>query len=256
MKLDAWTLLWQFINLAVLLGLLRWLLFKPLLAVIGKRQAAVAAVTDKAADAARAAQQQIDALAAERQTLEATRTKLLAQAQAQATQLLAAAHDQGAQAAAAALGAARKGLAQERQEAAQALVAQGAELAITLATRLLQQVAGGQGDHVLLDKLLAQVEATPAAARAAWWPAAGEPALTVVSAHAVAEPDRALLAQRLRGLLGDSLALDWAVEPGLLAGAELRFAHGVLALHWAAELAAAQAQMRQMPLAAPVAGAA
>ena len=49
MKLDAWTLLWQVINLVVLLGLLRWLLFKPLLAVIAKRQAAVAAVADQAA---------------------------------------------------------------------------------------------------------------------------------------------------------------------------------------------------------------
>ena len=35
MHLDLWTLALQAINLAVLLALLRWLLYKPLMAVIG-----------------------------------------------------------------------------------------------------------------------------------------------------------------------------------------------------------------------------
>lgn len=258
MKLDAWTLLWQVINLVVLLGLLRWLLFKPLLAVIAKRQAAVAAVADQAAQTASAAQARADALAADREALEARSAQVLADARGQARQLLDAAHDQGAQAAAAALAAARKSLAQERQQAAQALVTQGAALATRLAGRLLQQVAGGQGDQVFLDKLLAEVEATPADARAAWWPAEGPPTLSVVTAHPLPEPERAALAQRLQALLGGALVLDWAVDPALLAGAELRFAHGVLALHWAAELAAAQAQLQQAPApgAAPAVGSA
>ncbi len=42
MHLDLWTLLLQAINLAVLLALLRWLLYKPLMAVIDKRQQRIA----------------------------------------------------------------------------------------------------------------------------------------------------------------------------------------------------------------------
>jgi F-type H+-transporting ATPase subunit b len=247
MKLDAWTLLWQVINLVVLLGLLRWLLFKPLLAVIGKRQAAVAAVAQQAAAAAQAAQQALASATAERAAVESTRAKVLADAQLQARHSLDMAKEEAAASVAGALGAARQRLAQERKDAARELSVQGATLATDLASRLLQQAAGEQADRGFIDKLLAQLEATAPAERAAWWPAEGPPVLTLATAHAVPLAEQTALAQRLRGVLGPELVLTWGVEPALLAGAELRFAHGVLALHWAAELKAARAQMVASP---------
>ena len=66
MHLDGWTLLLQAINLAVLLALLRWLLYKPLMAVIDQRQQRIASELAEAAATRQTVEQERAALATQR----------------------------------------------------------------------------------------------------------------------------------------------------------------------------------------------
>ncbi|MEZ5703229.1 MAG: hypothetical protein R3E42_16625 [Burkholderiaceae bacterium] len=73
MHIDGWTLLLQAINLAVLLVLLRWLLYKPLMAVIDQRQQRVNEALAAAQREREQAEQERQALATQRAQTSASR---------------------------------------------------------------------------------------------------------------------------------------------------------------------------------------
>jgi F-type H+-transporting ATPase subunit b len=246
MQLDIWTLLLQAINLAVLLALLRWALYKPLIDVIDARRKANDEQLAAAAAARAAAEQQADSLAKERAALDASRMQVLAQARKTAAQERDTARQQAKVEADDALAHAAVQIAREREDAAEAMLDEASQLAVSVATRLLTAPPAQRGDAGFVAALLDRLAATPADERAAWFDAAAPGKVTLVSAAALDEATRAHAAERLHALLGADVSLDTQVDPALIRGAELRFAHGVLALHWAAELAAARAQMQHM----------
>jgi len=249
MHLDGWTLLLQTINVLVLLALLRWLFYRPLLAVIdARRQAAdtaLAQTTQARADAERQAQ----ALQAERDALKATRAQWEAQAHQAASAERDAALQQARQAADALLADAQRQITRERQDASHALEDEAATLATALAARLLAITPAGPGDTGFVDALLARIEATAPEARAHWFSLDAPKAATLATARPLDDGTWQRVMSQLARLLGDDVQLTPLVDPALLAGAELRCPHGELALHWAGELAAARAALRQDPTA-------
>jgi len=106
MHIDFWTLLLQACNLVVLLLLLRWLFYRPLLAVIEARRQAVQQTLAEAQARRDQAQTELGALAQQRQAAESA---------AQAT--LQTAREQAEQDSAARLEAARVAVRQCLQEA-------------------------------------------------------------------------------------------------------------------------------------------
>jgi F-type H+-transporting ATPase subunit b len=246
MHIDGWTLLLQAINLLVLLALLHRLFFKPLLRVIDARRAAVQAEMDRADTARREAEQRAQALADQQAAAGQAREALLQAARQEAQAERDAARARARQEADAALEAARRQAAQERREAVATLLDEAGGLATALAARLLAQA--GTGDAGFLDALLSRLQATPEAERAAWFAEAAPRRATLVSAHALDDGLRDRAEHALRAALGEGLQLNLAVDAALIAGVELRLPHGVLALHWAGELAAARVQMQQAAL--------
>ena len=249
MNIDLSTLLLQAINLLVLLALLRWLLYRPLQAVIAARQALVAKELADASDKAAQTEQAASALASQQQALQAEQASVLDAARrdaaAERDQLLASARLE----AKAQLDAARVQLASERQQAGSALFDEASGLAVDLAGQLLARTP--VDDSAFIDSLLTQVAATPEAQRAQWFAPGSAREVELCTARALAPAAQDTLRTRLQTLLGDSVALTCTHDSTLIAGAELRFALGTLALHWA--LALQEARQALAPVAQKIA---
>jgi len=239
MSISWWTLALQAINFLVLVWLLQHFLYKPVLAVIAKRkqlveEAFTAAATAK--DAAAAEQQKYEE--GQRQLTQA-RQELLrkthAELDAERVRVLEAARTE----AAALLDGARTQLDAERRAALEDLRTQIADVALTMATGVLQQVTTTAAAQTLLnDGLLAEVgrrlQQLPADEQAALQRelASADSGLSVVTPVALDAPQQ----QRWRHMLEERLNIaagpEFVVEPALIGGAELRFPHAVLSFAW------------------------
>jgi len=240
---DGWTLALQAINLLVLLALLRWLFYRPLLKVIDQRRRAAADELARAQAAREQAQAQQRSLADERAALEASRESLLQTAREEAARERAAAQDGAHREAARVVEEARRRADKLQRDATQSLFDEAAHLACTLAERCLRQVPTAD-DEAFLQRLLETLSNTPAPERQAWFKADSRPTLTMASARPIPLDARQRVEAALHQLLGADAGVEFEVDPQLLVGAELRFAHGVLSLHWAGELAAARDALR------------
>jgi F-type H+-transporting ATPase subunit b len=251
MHLDIWTLLLQAINLGVLLALLRWLFYKPLLAVIDKRQKRVSEALAAAEAARQKAEQESQALTAQRADIAAAREQALEEARQQAETERDALLAQARTDALKTQTEVRQQIDEERQQAGQALLEEASSLAVDLATRLLDHSPTPSGDADFVAALLEHLEATPAEERHSWLGSATPPCITLVCASAPSDATLQQVRDRLTELLDIPVTLAPQTDPELLRGAELHFPHGVLALSWSAELASAQAEMQRAGKAAP-----
>lgn len=245
MHLDLWTLLLQAINLAVLLALLRWQLYKPLMAVIDKRQQRIGEELAAAKAERQKAELEGQALTAQRAAIDTTRDEALSEARQNAESerlaLLASAKAviQAAQA------EARQQLANERQQASHALMTEASTMAVDLATRLIGSSPTPLGDSDFVDALLEHLKATPAPDRERWLGSTLPAPVKLVCATAPSEATLKKVKDQLTQSLNTEIDLQPVTQPSLLRGAELHFEHGVLSQSWSAELAAAQTEMHQ-----------
>lgn len=253
MHIDLWTLLLQACNLVLLLLLLRWLFYRPLLAVIEARRQALQQTLAEAQASRDQAQAELNALAQQRQAADSAAQASLQTAREQAEQDSAARLEAARVAVRQCLQEAQAQIERERLQAGTALYQASATLATELAQRLLSLTP--VPDEAFWPALRAQLQATPAAERAQWLATADSvPTLTVASAHPLPQPVQARLTLELQSVLspaGEALGAAapscvFEPDPALLCGLELRFAHGVLGLNWAAELQAAQAGLQQL----------
>ena len=244
MHLDGWTLLLQAINLAVLLALLRWLLYKPLMAVIDQRQQRITSELAEAAATRQTVEQERAALATQRAAINQEREQTLGAARQNAEAERQALMDSGKVAMAAEQLQARQQLDTERQQASQALLNEAGALAVDLAARLVRSSPTPLTDSDFIDALLNHLAATPAEERQRWLGTTLPAPITLVCASAPSEASVQTVKAQLTGQLGVEVHLTLETQPALLRGAELHFEHGVLSQSWAAELAAAKAAMQ------------
>lgn len=239
MTIDWWTLGLQAVNFLVLVWLLQRFLYRPVLAAIDRRRAQTLAAKDKALAAERRAE------AAEREAL--AHSEAL---QAEAAQLRRQALDDGAKRAdelvAAARGdaqhlldEARRALAEERRQATEDLENRAADVAATLAGRLLAEAAPGVGAGPFLAALADRLSRMNAEERAAFTGGA----LTVETAPPLAAAEQDEWRRRLLAALGAEAPLAFAEAPELIAGARLVAASATLSVSWADALAAAKGEM-------------
>jgi F-type H+-transporting ATPase subunit b len=251
MHIDGWTLLLQTVNFLVLMALLRWLFYHPLIAVIDGRRKALDAQFAQARAAEEAATARARSLEETRAAVEAGRSGVLRDAQAAAAQETAAARDKAAREAAAALEEAKRRIEREKQEAARVLLEQASRLAGSLATGWLARFQEGDAASLYaLDEHLARI---PAAEREGWF-SGNQRTLEVATAHRLDEAATAQLATRLAARFAPPPRIHFTVDPSLVAGAELRFPLGRLALHWSEEVAAAQERIEGQARTGPLPG--
>lgn len=245
MHVDLWTVALQAANFLILAWLLQRFLYRPVLSVLARRQAAADALiagakaeTQKAADLRKGLEDRQAALAADRQSILA---QARSEAEAERATLLAAAK---ADAEAARRGA-QDALDQERREAARTLGRQAGRLAGAMVERLLRQTPPATVQAALFERICDDVRALPAETKAsiAERVAAAAQPVEVVAAAPLA-PDDASRAPALLGqALGAPVSLAFRTDPALIAGLEIRFPFTILRRNWAEDLRRIQAEL-------------
>lgn len=236
MEFDWWTLGLQAVNFAVLVWLLRRFLYAPVRQVIETRRAEAGAALDRAEAARQQAEAERQGLEDDRAALAAEREAILTRARdaaaAERTALVARARAE----ADAALRTGREVLAEDRRAALAGAQDDLARLANALAGHILAEAAKGD----LLDQVTARLGALPPEEhqRLTADLAAPGAALQVVTAAPLEAGACPLWRDRLGQVFPDG-RIDFAEDPAILGGAELRFPHSVLRYTWAAQLAQA-----------------
>jgi F-type H+-transporting ATPase subunit b len=233
MHFDWSTLLLQTINVLVLLWLLRRFLFRPIVAIIAQRKDAAEKLL---ADAA-AAREQAAAAAAQaalrEKTLQTSREQILADAHIAAETERANLLEQTAQEAARAQEAALARLKQDRIQMRRELEGEARTLALAIAARLVSRMPSQALNAALLQSLDTWL-ATLLPEKLSALAQANE--LEVVTAARLDGQTQAACRDMLSRYLKDTPALQFAVDPSLIAGVELRGSHGTLRNNWRADL--------------------
>ena len=230
MHIDLWTLALQTINVLVLVWLLARFLFRPVAAVIAARRAAADALMTEA-DAARAKvaaeaaaldrQRQniaVDSehmLAAARTIAEAERGTILRQADEATTRLRAEA---------------QQAITRDQQAMRESLEHEAADLAVTIARRLLERIPAQVLTTALIEGLADALATHPARAMLLNGP------VEVRSATLLDPSSQDQCRQMLTRLLGRTPDLQFHTEPNLLAGLELISRQAVIRNSWQADL--------------------
>ena len=238
----------QTVNFAVLVWLLHRFLYRPVLRLVDARQAAIEAQYAKARGAEADAATQRSAVAAERAGIAAERSAALQEAASQAEKAAAARQAQAERDAAALLDAARKAIADERATALAEARRAALDLGAGIATRLLAEVPAKLRAEAWIERVEQYLAALPDRERQALTRELADGALlTIVTAAALSPATAEEWRDRLRrafGAGGDNrLAIDFAVEPDLLAGAELHFPNALLRFSWRSALAGLRAEI-------------
>lgn len=234
MKIDFWTLLLQAVNALILIWLLSRVLYRPVAQMIAQRRDAAGRMLAEAESARADARKEAQAAADEKAALLAGHEAALKAAEADAGQarvrLLAAARSE-----ADAMHRQAEADAQKRcAEEAKANEQRAAALAVDIAGRLLDRLPPAVRVMGFLDGLVDALRALPAIQRKALAdPAAG---LRLAAARALSADELSGCTQAIQAALGCRSAISPEVEPGLIAGLELRSNDLLVGNHLRADL--------------------
>lgn len=238
------TLLFQIANFVVLAAVLRYWLYRPVQAMIARRQREVEApLAAASADRTKAAELLADV---ERQHLAASgeRNRLLLEAgrdaETRRDQVLADARHAGDDL----LRLERDAIGRERAAAEANLRTHAVQLAIGIAARLLATSGTRDATAHLLDEAVRTVEsmAGPEPERAAH-ATNGYISVRLVTAIPLEPARRELVADRLHRTLGDRADVTFVEDAALIAGAEIHLPTAVIRQTWRQQLILAEREL-------------
>jgi len=244
MHLDLWTIALQTVNFVILAALLYRFLYRPVLAMIDARKAEIRRQYDDAKAMEVKARAKLEAAASAREGLVAGREAALKAAATQAQQAAEVLLTQARREAQALLEGVRNTLAAEREHALDEARRAALDLGAEFARRLLAEVPAPVRGEAWIERIETQLNALPKPERESLLKQlANGHVLTVQTATplpaAAAEDWKA----RLRRSLGDGVAIEFEVNPELIAGAELHFPDAVLRLSWQSELSSLRSEI-------------
>lgn len=236
-----WTLGFQAVNFLVLVWLLQYFLYQPVMEIMERRKGEVdrayaeAAAAKAAADSARAEFEGMRAEAAK------AAAKMMDEAKEAALRERNTMMDQARVDAENIAVAARERVAREREAAEHQLRDRIARLGVEVAAALLRQSLSEDGaTPVLADRALRMLEALPREERDRMAADLGaNRTLEVASAAPLSSPDAERCRKRIGQALGREVAIDFVQDPGLIAGVEIRLPHSVVNCSWKQSLAQA-----------------
>ncbi|WP_114809870.1 F0F1 ATP synthase subunit B [Paraburkholderia kururiensis] len=226
MRIDWTTLALQTVNAVILVWLLARFLFRPVADIIAQRQKAAQALIDDANAAKHDAEAERDAAREATAQLAQTRTQALqaidAEVAAQKTALLAAAHaDADRLRADAEADMARARVVQENASAGRA-----AQLAVDIASRLLNRLPASARVEGFIGGIVDGVKALPEPIRAELG-ARGAP-LDITAPRALSIDEQHACEAALSAALGCPVAIAVHEDPALIAGLELTAPHATV----------------------------
>lgn len=244
MHFDWPTFALQTVNFAILVWLLHRFLYKPVLRLVDARRAEI----DKQYAAARSAETEAKArlteIEIERAGIARERAAVLTEAAAQSEEQAAARRAQSERDAAALLTGARKTLADERARVLAEARRAALDLGTEIAGRLLAEVPLNYRAEAWIERIEHHLDALPAAERDTFVKQLpGGAPLKVVTASALSAEIADIWRSRLQRALGERIAVDYGVDPTLVAGAELHFPNAILRFSWQSALDAMRAEL-------------
>jgi F-type H+-transporting ATPase subunit b len=244
MHFDWWSFGLQTVNFAVLVWLLHRFLYRPVLRLVDARAAEIDSHYAQAKAAEEEAAAQREAVAAERAGIAAEREAALQAAAAAAETAAQARHAQAEREAAALIEAARTALAAERGEALAAARRAAIDLGSDIARRLLSEVPPALRAEAWLEHIENYLRALPPPQRAALRRQLDNgAALDVVTAAPLPADTAKTWRGRLDAALEGPIEIAFAVDPQLVAGAELHFPTAVLRFSWQSAVAALRTEI-------------
>jgi F-type H+-transporting ATPase subunit b len=244
MHFDWSTLALQTVNFGILVWLLHRFLYRPVLRLLDARRAEIDKHYAEAHMAEAKAKDELAAVEAERAGIAAERSTALEQASAQAAEAAAARRALAEREAAELLDATRKTLAAERGLALAQARRAALDLGTDIAGRLLAEVPMKLRAEAWLARLEEHLAALPQTEKEALRQQLVDGAhLTVVTASELPAETAEAWRARLRGSLGDQVAVSFGTDRQLVAGAELHFPNAVLSFSWQSALAAVREEI-------------
>ncbi|MBW4050814.1 MAG: hypothetical protein HIU85_05020 [Proteobacteria bacterium] len=245
MRLEWSTLTLQLVNFAILVWLLQRFLYRPVLRTIDARRAALLGQQAQAASEAEAAKRQLADLEAQRAGLAGERAAALARTEEEGRALLAARQAQAQREAQGLLEEGRRTLARERELAQEELRSAALDLAADIASRVLAQIPEPLRVQAWLERIEGHLTALPREElRELSDQLSGGGTLRVVTAAPLAAGAQEQWRARLRAAAAPEASVAFDTEPGLIAGAELRFPHARLGFSVQGAIAALQQEVR------------
>jgi F-type H+-transporting ATPase subunit b len=243
--MSGWTFAFQVVNFLILALVLYRFLFKPVAAMVARRQSEMDAGSKEAESAKQAADESRAHYEGEREKLRAERESLLGELRAQVgkerDQTIAQARAESA----IILEAARAEVGRERVDAAGQLTDAAVGLAIDLAKRLLEQVGIVDVAETLLQRACDHIESMPAERLRALGDElkGAQASLEVATSPALPAEAEARWAERIARDLDAGAAVKFVADAALIAGAELRFPHTKISFCWRDGLRAAREEL-------------
>jgi len=239
-----WTIALQTINFVILGVLLHRFLYKPVLGMIDARKAEVQRQYDDAKAAEYKAAAHLAAIESERAGIGAEREATLKAAATQAQEAAEARRAQAEREAQALLGDTRKTLAAERERALEEARRAALDLGTGVARRLLAELPMQFRAEAWIERIEQHLEALPKPERDALASQlTNGSTLTVITASPLPPSTADTWKSRLRRPLGSGAAIEFEVNPELIAGAELRFPTAILRLSLQNALAALRSEV-------------
>jgi len=234
----------QTVNFAILAWLLHRFLYRPVLRLIDARRAEIDRQYAEAHAAEAKVKEQLAAVTAEHAGIATERAAALKAAAVEAEAAAAARRVRAESEAAALLDDARKALAVEREHAQAAARQTALDLGMELAGRLLADIPMKLRADAWIDEIENYLGALPKAEGDALMRSFADGAsVRVVMAAALSADAAQNWRSRLQRALGAGIAIDFTVEPKLIAGAELHFPDAVLRFSWQSALAAMRTEI-------------
>jgi F-type H+-transporting ATPase subunit b len=233
MHIDWWTLALQAVNFLILLWLLQRFLYRPVSAMVRKRQDEARKLLDEAEQARHAAESERGEIEKTRQGFAAERDTILAAGRAKAEEerkaLLAKAQAEAAKV--------RKEAEAELARAAavrdHADAASAEELAVTIARRLLGRLPDAAAAKLFIDGLCERIRGLPEQSRRVL-ASAGQ--IEIVTAAPLAEEEKNQIRSALAAILPSAPALVFTTDPAVIAGIELQTRDLILRNSWREDL--------------------
>jgi len=245
MNFSWWTFALQAANFLILIWLLRRFLFKPVSAIVARREEAIArglSEADQEKHTALQLQRELEtqraaieterqqALDQQRSLVASERTRMLEEARAEANEIRAQA---------------RKKNAEEQEAFAEELFSRTLELAARLAERLLRELALPSIEQPFLGRVLDYLDRMPAHERDTLISHLGTDSVLVTTAHQLDAGGEEQWREQLAKRIGNSSTIAFHTDPALIAGAEITFPHAILRFSWRDSLAVAAKEIHR-----------
>jgi len=224
MELDWFTLIAQVVNLLVLIGLLKHLLFGRIVRAMNEREATIAGRLEDAARTRAAAEQEAQRFRTRRRELEEEREQVLAQSREQAEALRQELMDAARLEADNAQLQWLEALQRERQELLHEFRENLGQAVFTLASEGLKALANADLEEQILKVFVQRLQALEPEKREEIVAAVRDSDLEVElrTAFPLAPQAREQLSRSLREQLDDSVDVRFTTAPELICGVELR----------------------------------